>query len=292
MFTGLYTALVTPFKKGRLDERSLKDLIDIQLKAGVDGIVPVGTTGESPTVDFEEHVRIIELVVYYAKGKCKVIAGSGANSTEEAIYLTKSAEYAGADASLQVSPYYNKPSQEGLYAHFSEIAKSTNLPIVLYSIPGRCNVEIGVDTVARLAGDFSNIVCLKEAGGDADRISQLRSALPKSFTILSGDDALTLPFMAVGAQGVISVASNLLPKQIGKMVHSYLKGDHKGALKLHQKYYTLFKDLFIETNPVPVKAALAIKGLVKEEYRLPLVKMHPANRSHLRQTLKSIGYIK
>ena len=292
MFTGLYTALVTPFKKGRLDESALKSLIEIQLKAGVDGIVPVGTTGESPTVDFEEHVRIIELAVYYSKGRCKVVAGSGANSTEEAVYLTKSAEYAGADGSLQVSPYYNKPSQEGLYAHFSEIAKSTNLPIILYSIPGRCNVEIGVNTVSRLATDCPNIRCIKEAGGDADRVSQLRAVLPKSFTILSGDDALTLPFMSVGAQGVISVASNLLPKQLTKMVHSYLEGDHKAALKLHEKYYPLFKDLFLETNPVPVKAALAMKGLVKEEYRLPLVKMHPDNRSRLRRTLKSVGVIK
>ena len=292
MFTGLYTALVTPFKKGRLDESALKSLIEIQLKAGVDGIVPVGTTGESPTVDFEEHVRIIELAVHYSKGQCKVVAGSGANSTEEAIYLTKSAEYAGADGSLQVSPYYNKPSQEGLYAHFSEIAKSTNLPIILYSIPGRCNVEIGVNTVSRLATDCPNIRCIKEAGGDADRVSQLRAVLPKSFTILSGDDALTLPFMSVGAQGVISVASNLLPKQLTKMVHSYLKGDHKAALKLHEKYYPLFKDLFLETNPVPVKAALAMKGLVKEEYRLPLVKMHPDNRRRLRRTLKSVGVIK
>ena len=292
MFTGLYTALVTPFKKGRLDESALKRLIEIQLKAGVDGIVPVGTTGESPTVDFEEHVRIIELTVYYSKGQCKVVAGSGANSTEEAVYLTKSAEYAGADGSLQVSPYYNKPSQEGLYAHFSEIAKSTNLPIILYSIPGRCNVEIGVNTVSRLATDCPNIRCIKEAGGDADRVSQLRAVLPKSFTILSGDDALTLPFMSVGAQGVISVASNLLPKQLTKMVHSYLEGDHKAALKLHEKYYPLFKDLFLETNPVPVKAALAMKGLVKEEYRLPLVKMHPDNRSRLRRRLKSVGVIK
>ena len=292
MFSGVYTALVTPFKKGRLDEASLKNLVNLQVKGGVDGIVPVGTTGESPTVDFEEHVRIIELAVYYAKGQCKVIAGSGANSTEEAVYLTKSAEYAGADGSLQVSPYYNKPSQEGLYAHFSEIAKSTNLPIILYSIPGRCNVEIGVNTVSRLATDCPNIRCIKEAGGDADRVSQLRAVLPKSFTILSGDDALTLPFMSVGAQGVISVASNLLPKQLTKMVHSYLKGDHKAALKLHEKYYPLFKDLFLETNPVPVKAALAMKGLVKEEYRLPLVKMHPDNRRRLRRTLKSVGVIK
>ena len=292
MFSGVYTALVTPFSKGRLDEAALKKLIELQVKGGVDGIVPVGTTGESPTVDFEEHVRLVELSVYYAKGRCKIIAGSGANSTEEALYLTKSAEYAGADGSLQVCPYYNKPSQAGLYAHFSEIANSTNLPIVLYSIPSRCNVELEVSTVVRLAGDCSNIVCIKEAGGDVDRVSQLRAALPKQFTILSGDDALTLPFMAAGAKGVISVSSNLIPRQLSKMVHSFLKGDAKGALKLHEKYYPLFKDLFIETNPVPVKAALAMKGLVSEEYRLPLVKMNPNNRRKLRATLKACGVLK
>ena len=227
MFSGVYTALVTPFSKGRLDEAALKKLIELQVKGGVDGIVPVGTTGESPTVDFEEHVRLVELSVYYAKGRCKIIAGSGANSTEEALYLTKSAEYAGADGSLQVCPYYNKPSQAGLYAHFSEIAKSTNLPIVLYSIPSRCNVELNVSTVMRLAADHPNIVCIKEAGGDVDRVSQLRNVLPRKFSILSGDDSLTLPFMAVGAQGVISVAANLIPRQLTKMVHAYLNGYQK-----------------------------------------------------------------
>ena len=261
------------------------------MKGGVDGIVPVGTTGESPTVEFEEHVRIIELVVHYAKGRCKVIAGTGANSTEEAVYLTKSAEYAGADGSLQVSPYYNKPSQEGLYAHFSEIANSTNLPIVLTAS------QVGAmwrsaSTPSRAGGGLPEHRLHQGSGGDADRVSQLRAALPKNFSILSGDDALTLPFMSVGAQGVISVANNLLPKQLTKMVHSYLKGDHKGALKLHEKYYPLFKDLFIETNPVPVKSALAMKGLVKEEYRLPLVKLNPDNRRQLRATLKATGVIK
>jgi 4-hydroxy-tetrahydrodipicolinate synthase len=255
MFTGIYTALVTPFKKGRLDETALKKLVELQVKGGVDGIVPVGTTGESPTVDFEEHVRIIELAVYYAKGRCKI-------------------------------------SQDGLYAHFSKIAKSTNLPIILYSIPGRCNVEIAVPTVVRLAFDCPNIVCIKEAGGDVDRVSQLRAALPRQFTILSGDDALTLPFMAAGAKGVISVSSNLIPRQLAKMVHAFLEGDAKGALKLHEKYYPLFKDLFIETNPVPVKAALAMKGLVAEEYRLPLVKMNPEHRRKLRATLKATGVLK
>jgi len=292
MFSGVYTALVTPFSRGKLDEVAFKKLIELQLKSGVDGIVPVGTTGESPTVDFEEHVRLVELSVYYAKGRCKIIAGSGANSTEEALYLTKSAEYAGADGSLQVCPYYNKPSQAGLYAHFSEIANSTNLPIVLYSIPSRCNIELEVPTVVRLAGDCPNIVSIKEAGGDADRVSQLRDVLPRKFTILSGDDSLTLPFMSVGAQGVVSVAANLIPRQVTKMVHAHLKGDLKGSLKLHQKYYPLFRNLFIETNPTPVKAALAMMGLVKEEYRLPLVRMEPNSRRQLRATLKSVGVLK
>ena len=292
MFTGVYTALVTPFKKGRLDETALKKLVELQVKGGVDGIVPVGTTGESPTVDFEEHVRIIELAVYYAKGRCKIIAGSGANSTEEAVYLTKSAEYAGADGSLQVCPYYNKPSQDGLYAHFSEIAHSTNLPIVLYSIPGRCNVEIAVPTAVRLAADCPNIVCIKEAGGDADRVSQLRAAIGQRFTILSGDDALTLPFMAVGAEGVISVASNIIPRQITRMVNAFTAGNADAALRLHQKYYPMFKGLFIETNPVPTKAALAMLGKCTEEYRLPLCKMSAGNRAQLAKTLKACGVLK
>ena len=292
MFTGVYTALVTPCSRGELDESALKKLIELQVKAGVDGIVPVGTTGESPTVDYDEHVRIVELAVRYAKGRCKIIAGTGANSTEEALFLTLSAEQAGADGSLQVCPYYNKPSQEGLYAHFSEIANATKLPIILYSIPSRCGIEIAVPTVVRLATDCPNIVCIKEAGGDVDRVSQLREVLPRKFTILSGDDSLTLPFMAVGAQGVISVAANLIPRQLTKMVHAYLKGDQKGSLKLHDKYYPLFRNLFIETNPTPVKAALAMMGLVREEYRLPLVKMKPGNRRELRDTLKNVGVLK
>jgi len=292
MFTGVYTALVTPFRKGELDEPALRKLIEQQVRGGVDGIVPVGTTGESPTVDYDEHVRIVELAVRYAKGRCKIIAGTGANSTEEALYLTLSAEQAGADGSLQVCPYYNKPSQEGLYAHFREIADATNLPIMLYSIPGRCNIEIAISTVVRLAGDCPNIVSIKEAGGDADRVSQLRAALPKKFSILSGDDALTLPFMSVGAKGVVSVASNLIPRQMTKMVHAYLDGNPKPALKLHEKYHSLFTDLFIETNPGPAKAALAMLGLVKEEYRLPLVKLNPDNRRRLRATLKAAGVLK
>ena len=292
MFTGIYTAVVTPFRKGRIDEQAFQKLIQDQVRGGVDGVVPVGTTGESPSLRFEEHIRVIELAVQAAKGRVKILAGTGANATTEAINLTKAAEAVGADGSLQVSPYYNKPSQEGLFQHFRKIARATKLPIILYSIPGRCNIAIEVPTVLRLAKACSNIVGIKEAGGDADRVSQLRAALGQRFSILSGDDALTLPFMAVGAEGVISVASNIIPREISKMVNAFVAGKADAALKLHQKYYPLFKDLFIETNPVPTKAALAMLGKCTEEYRLPLCKMSAANRAQLTKTLKACGVLK
>jgi 4-hydroxy-tetrahydrodipicolinate synthase len=292
MFTGTYTAIVTPFKNGQLDEAALARLVKHQIKGGVEGLVPVGTTGESPTVDFDEHIRIIELVVRLAAGKVKVLAGTGANSTSEAIGLTIAAEKAGADGSLQVAPYYNKPTPEGLYQHFKAIARNTKLPIILYSIPGRCGIEIAVPTVKRLAANCKNIVGIKEAGGNADRVSQLRAALGPKFEILSGDDSLTLPFMAVGAQGVISVASNVAPREVATMVRAFAVGDVKKALQIHQKLYPLFKDLFIETNPVPVKAALAMLGLVDEEYRLPLVQMSAANRAALKAAMKAAGILK
>jgi len=292
MFTGIYTAIVTPFKDGKLDEPALERLIQAQVKGGVDGIVPVGTTGESPTVDYEEHIRIISLSVKVAAGRIKVLAGTGGNSTSEAIYLTQEAEKAGADGSLQVAPYYNKPTQEGLFQHFREVASHTRLPIVLYSIPGRCGIEIGVETIKRLTKARKNIVGIKEAGGNPDRVSQLRATLGPRFEILSGDDSLTLSFMAVGAQGVISVASNIIPRQVARMVRAFAAGDARAALKLHQQYYPLFKDLFIESNPVPVKAALALMGLMAEEYRLPLVPMSPKNREVLRNTLMVCGVLK
>ena len=292
MFAGTYTALVTPFHKGRVDEGAYQKLIRDQVRGGVDGIVPVGTTGESPSLGFDEHIWVIELAVRAAKGRVKVLAGTGANSTAEAIHLTRAAEAAGADGSLQVTPYYNKPSQEGLFQHFKKIARATRLPIILYSIPGRCNIAIEVPTVQRLAKACKNIVAIKEAGGDADRVSQLRAALGQAFTILSGDDALTLPFMAVGAEGVISVASNIIPRQIAKMVNAFAAGKAAEALKLHQKYYPMFRDLFIETNPVPTKAALAMLGRCAEEYRLPLCKMSAANRAQLARTLKDCGVLK
>src|SRR5215475_505340 len=221
MFTGTYTAIVTPFKNGQIDEAALERLIKTQIKGGVDGIVPVGTTGESPTVNYDEHDHIIALSVKFAAGKIKVLGGTGGNSTTEAVYLTEHAEKAGADGSLQVAPYYNKPSQEGLFQHFREVARCTRMPIVLYSIPGRCGVEIGVDTVKRLARECKNIVGIKEAGGNADRVSQLRAAAGPAFVILSGDDALTLPFMAVGAKGVVSVASNVAPREVSDMVQAF-----------------------------------------------------------------------
>lgn len=291
MFTGTYTAIVTPFKNGQIDEAALERLIKTQIKGGVDGIVPVGTTGESPTVNYEEHIHIIALSVKFAAGKLKVLAGTGGNSTTEATYLTEHAAKVGADGSLQVAPYYNKPTQEGLFHHFREVARTTRLPIVLYSIPGRCGVEIGVETVRRLARECKTVIGIKEAGGNADRVTQLRAALGPRFEILSGDDSLTLPFMSVGAQGVISVASNIIPREVSRMVKAFAHGQLSTALKLHHQWYPIFKDLFIETNPVPVKAALAMMGQIEEEYRLPLVRMGAKNRATLQQTLKRCGLL-
>jgi 4-hydroxy-tetrahydrodipicolinate synthase len=291
-FSGTYTAIVTPFKDDRVDVPALEGLIRRQIRAGVDGIVPVGTTGESPTLSFEEHIEVIRLAVKFARGKIQVIAGTGGNSTSEAIYLTRAAEEAGADGSLQVAPYYNKPTQEGLYQHFRAVAQATRLPILLYSIPSRCGVEIGVDTVARLARDCPNVVGIKEAGGNVDRVSQLRAAVGPAFTILSGDDALTLPFLAVGAHGVVSVASNIIPNGVASLVAAYRRGQTALALKLHTRYYALFRDLFLETNPAPVKAALAMLGQITGDLRLPLVPLSPANRARLEATLKTCGVLR
>jgi len=291
-FAGTYTALITPFKDGKVDEAAFERLVRAQIRGGVEGIVPVGTTGESPTLDFEEHIRVIRLAVKFAGGKVRVIAGTGGNSTTEAIFLTQAAEEAGADASLQVAPYYNRPTQEGLYQHFRAIASATRLPILLYSIPGRCGVEIGIETVARLAAGCPNVVGIKEAGGNPDRASQLRAALGPGFTVLSGDDALTLAFLALGAHGVISVASNVIPRQVGDLVRAYASGKPATALRLHERYYPLFKDLFIESNPAPVKAALAMLGISGEEIRLPLVPLSPAARTRLEATLRDTGVLK
>ena len=295
MFTGAYTALVTPFTKkgGQVDEPRLRALVEQQIAAGIDGLVPCGTTGESPTLSHEEHNHVIELVVKFAARRCKVIAGTGSNATDEAISLTQHAQKAGADATLQVAPYYNKPSPAGLYAHFRKIAEEGGLPVVIYNIPGRCGVDISNETLAKLRRDLpGKIVGLKEATGNVDRVSQLRALVDRDFCIVSGDDSLTLPMMSVGAVGVISVASNILPREVTEMTHAALKGDFERAGRIHAKLFPIFKDLFIETNPVPVKAALAMMGLLDEEYRLPLVPMSDANRAQLRRTLGLLGLIK
>ncbi len=294
MFTGCYTALVTPFTtSGAVDEARLKNLVEAQIAGGVDGLVPCGTTGESPTLNHEEHNRVIELVVKFAAKRCKVIAGTGSNSTDEAISLTQHAATAGADATLQVAPYYNKPTQAGLYAHFRAIAEQGGLPSIIYNIPGRTGVDVSNETLAKLRRDLPDkIMGLKEATGNVDRVSQIRTMVDREFSILSGDDALTLPMMSVGAVGVISVASNVMPREVADLAHAALKGDYERAGRIHAKLYPLFKDLFIETNPIPVKAALALMGQIEESYRLPLLPMCDANKEHLKYTLTAVGLIK
>jgi len=287
-FAGTHTALVTPFRGGKFDPDAFRSLIEDQIAGGVTGIVPVGTTGESPTLDYNEHSEVIRAAVEAAAGRCAVIAGTGSNSTSEAIALTVEASGLGADAALLVAPYYNKPSQEGLYRHFRAVAESVKIPLVLYSIPGRCGVEIGVETVARLAKDCPNIRTIKEAGGSVERVSQLRAALHPDFEILSGDDSLTLPFLSVGAVGVISVASNLFPAEVSEMVRLWLEGDPSGALGLHKRFYPLFKDLFIEPNPVPAKYGLSLRGKMSAEVRLPLCEMSEPNAAQLRKTLEAL----
>ena len=285
MFAGAYTALVTPFdRSGAVDYDKLRELVEIQIEAGIDGLVPVGTTGESPTVTVTEHRKIIEIVVETARRRVKVIAGTGANATAEAIELTRHAQAVGADATLQVTPYYNRPSQRGLIQHFTAVA-DLGLPVVLYNIPGRTGREIEVGTVAELA-QHPNIVALKEAGGNADRISQVLARC--SIEILSGDDGLTLPMMAVGAVGVISVASNVAPKPVRGMVHAALEGRWSEAQGLHRTLYRLFSDLFLDTNPVPVKAALAMMGRIEEVYRLPLCEMAEAPKQRLAECLRQL----
>ncbi len=290
--SGTHTAIITPFKNEGLDEPAFERLVKRQVKAGVDGVVPVGSTGESPTVSVEEHLQLIRLAVKFADRKIKVIAGTGANSTDEAIHLTQAAKDLGADASLQVCPYYNKPTQEGLFQHFRAVARSAKLPIILYNIPGRCGVEIGVETIVRLKKECSNIVGVKESSGNPDRVSRLHASLGKNFTLLSGDDSMTLPFMAVGGHGVISVASNVIPKEMAQMVQAFANGDPATAQKRHAKYFSLFRGLFLETNPIPVKGALAMMGFVEESYRLPLVPLGNENKEALRATLKQCGLLK
>ena len=281
---GVYTALVTPFSGDRVDYGKLRELVAMQIAGGVDGIVPVGTTGESPTLSFEEHMKVISEVIDAAGGKCRIMAGTGANCTTEAIELTRHAKEAGADCTLQVTPYYNKPTQEGLYRHFSTIADQCELPVVLYNVPGRTGTMIAAETIAKLSRN-ANVLGVKEAAGSVERVSEIASLC--DIAIMCGDGSLTVPMMSVGAKGVISVASNILPAELKAMVDACEKGDYAKALVLHKKYFRLFKDLFLESNPIPVKAAMAMLGMIREEYRLPLCEMQSANRDKLKMTLSN-----
>ena len=280
---GVYTALITPFAGGSVDYGKLRELVAMQVAGGVDGILPVGTSGESPTLSTEEHMKVISEVIAASGKKCFIMAGTGANSTAEAIELTLHAKEEGADCSLQVTPYYNKPTQEGLYRHFSTIADKCGIPLVLYNVPGRTGTAIAPDTIARLSRN-ANILGVKEAGGSVERVSEIASLC--DIPIMCGDDSLTVPMMSVGAKGVISVASNIIPAELKVMVDACARGDFATALQYHKRYYRLFKDLFIESNPIPVKAAMAMLGIVNEVYRLPLCEMMPANREKLKNTLE------
>ena len=289
MFRGTFTALVTPFRNGDVDLAALEKLVDAQTAAGITGLVAVGTTGESPTLTHDEKEEVIAHVVKVTRGRAKVLAGTGSNSTRDSLEMTKFAEKAGADGALLVAPYYNKPSQEGLFRHFKAIAEATSLPIMLYNIPGRCSVDILPETVVRLAENCRSIVCIKEASGSVERVGELRRRLPDEFTILSGDDSLTLPFMSVRAAGVVSVATNLFPSEVCALVRACESDDLKTAQQLHRRLLPLFKDLFIEPNPVPVKTALGWRGVMSSEVRLPLCEMSEANQARLRRTLEEFA---
>ena len=282
--------MVTPFAKdGSVDYGRLRDIVDAQVAGGVEGICAVGTSGESPTLTHEEHHKVIEKTVEFAAGKALIVAGTGANSTAEAVSLTKAAIAAGgSDACLQVTPYYNKPNPEGLYRHFMTVA-DLGLPVILYNVPGRTGREIPLDVVARLAA-HPNVVAIKEAAGSVDRVSAIKAILP-DFTVLSGDDSLALPMVSVGAEGVISVASNVIPREMGDMVRLALAGDFVGARAMHAKYYGLFRDLFIDVNPVMVKEALAMMGRIERVFRLPLCETTDANLARLRATLQGLGLV-
>lgn len=289
MFTGSITALVTPFKDGKVDEAGLKKLIEFQIANGTNGLVPCGTTGESATLSYEEHNRVIELTIEAAAKRVPVIAGTGSNSTAETIALTENAKKAGAEAALLITPYYNKPSQQGLYEHYRKVAEEVDIPIVLYNVPGRTSVNMLPETVARLS-EIKNIVGIKEATGDLKQVSDVIEFSKKGFAVISGDDFTTLPLLSVGGHGVISVTSNIAPKEVSSMIKAFNEGNLHEALSLHYMLQPLHRAMFIETNPVPVKTALALLGMIDEEFRLPLVRISDANRARLANTLKDFGF--
>jgi 4-hydroxy-tetrahydrodipicolinate synthase len=290
MFRGSIVAIVTPFRNGKVDEKALGDLIEWHIRQGTNAIVPCGTTGESATLDYEEHHRVIKFTVEAVNKRVPVIAGTGANATDETIMITKEAKKSGADAALVVAPYYNKPTQEGLYRHYKAVAEAVRIPIVLYNVPGRTAVNILPSTVARLA-EIKNIVALKEATGDMKQASEVIRLCGNKITVLSGDDFTTLPLMALGGKGTISVSANVAPKLVSQMCAMWLNGKFDEARKIHYKLEPLNAAMFIETNPIPVKTALAMMGKIKEEFRLPLCEMAPANKEKLKKVLKDMKLV-
>lgn len=289
MFKGSIVAIVTPFKDGKIDEKKLRDLIEFHIKDGTSGIVPCGTTGESATLSFEEHDRVIEITIEQVNKRIPVIAGTGSNSTEEAIMLTRHAAKAGADASLQVSPYYNRPTQKGLYEHFKAVAESVNIPIILYNIASRTGVNIEPETLAKLARDCKNIVGVKEASGNLEQMSRIKLLCADNFDLLSGDDSLTLPVLSIGGTGIISVVANIVPADVAALVSEFEKGNIKKAREIHYKLLPLIKAIFIETNPIPVKTAMGLLGMCQPDLRLPMCKMSDENLEKLKKALKEYG---
>jgi 4-hydroxy-tetrahydrodipicolinate synthase len=285
MFKGSMVALVTPFKDGKVDETALKGLVEFHIKNGTAALVPCGTTGESATLSYEEHDKVIELTVQFAKGRIPVIAGTGSNSTEEAIMLTMHAEKCGVDASLQVSPYYNRPTQKGLFLHFKAIAEAVDIPIIIYNIASRTGVNIEPETFVKLA-QVKNIIGVKEASGSLEQMSRIRRLCPKDFLLISGDDALTLPVLAIGGVGIISVVANIIPRDVSEMCKAFEKGDIKKAEDMHYKMLDLVKAMFIETNPIPVKTAMGLMKLCGPDLRLPMCEMLPENKEKLVRAMK------
>jgi 4-hydroxy-tetrahydrodipicolinate synthase len=291
-FQGSFVAMVTPFRNGRVDEAKLRDLVDFHVAHGTDGLIPCGTTGESPTLSHDEHKRVVEVVVEAARGRIPVVAGTGSNSTAEAIDLTKHAERAGAAGALVVNPYYNKPTQEGLYRHFRAVAESAAIPILVYNIQSRTAVNVETATLERLVRDVKNVAGVKEASGSLDQMSQVIAACGPDFAVLSGDDNITLPLLAIGGHGVVSVIANILPRETAEMVHAALDGDWKRARELHYRLFPLARAAFLETNPIPIKEAMAMAGMIEPEFRLPMCRMGDANRERLRAVLAQYALVK
>ena len=291
-FQGSFVAMVTPFRNGKVDEAKLRELVELHVANGTDGLIPCGTTGESPSLNHDEHRRVVEIVVEAARGRIRVVAGTGSNSTAEAIDMTKHAERAGAAGALVVNPYYNKPTQEGLYRHFRAVAESVAIPILVYNIQSRTAVNVETDTMARLARDVRNIVGVKEASGSLDQMSQVVAACGPDFSVLSGDDNITLPLLAIGGSGVVSVIANIVPRETADLVHAALDGDWKRARDLHYRLFPLARAAFLETNPIPIKEAMAMAGMIEPEFRLPMCRMSDANREKLRAILKLYSLVK